>query len=141
MDGQYVTYAGSGPGAKQMTVWFDFMSDTRHWELEPYFDVDGGTHVAVVLEDDPGGDLYDTTGRFYYADVETISASMLQAGHQYALRQRVLPTSIAGASADPDPLVFIRYQHLDRFVVEAVATCGQPGIGVPVAIPQVQVPT
>jgi hypothetical protein len=31
-----------------------------------YFDVDGATHVAVVLEDDPGRDLYDTTGRFYY---------------------------------------------------------------------------
>ena len=23
-------------------MWFDLMSDTRHWELEPYFDVDGG---------------------------------------------------------------------------------------------------
>jgi hypothetical protein len=31
-----------------------------------YFDVDGGSHVAVTLEDDPGADLYDTTGRFYY---------------------------------------------------------------------------
>ena len=49
MDGQYLTYAGSGSGAKQMTVWFDFMSDTRHWELEPYFDVDGGR--AMALED------------------------------------------------------------------------------------------
>jgi hypothetical protein len=49
MDGQYVTCTGSGSGAKQMTVWFDFMSDTRHWELEPYFDVDGGR--AVALED------------------------------------------------------------------------------------------
>jgi hypothetical protein len=32
-----------------MTVWFDFMSGTRHWELEPYFDVDGGR--ALALED------------------------------------------------------------------------------------------
>ena len=31
-----------------------------------YFDVDGGTHVAVMLEDDPGADLYGATGRFYY---------------------------------------------------------------------------
>ena len=29
--------------------WFDFISDTRHWELEPYFDVDGTR--AVALED------------------------------------------------------------------------------------------
>jgi hypothetical protein len=31
-----------------------------------YFDLDGGTHVAVALEDDPGADLYSATGRFYY---------------------------------------------------------------------------
>jgi hypothetical protein len=57
MDGQYVTYANTGsgaryldsPGAKQMTVFFDFFADTRHWELEPYFDVDGGR--ALALED------------------------------------------------------------------------------------------
>jgi hypothetical protein len=57
MDGQYVTYANTGsgaqhlnsPGAKAMTVWYDLLSDTRHWELEPYFDVDGGR--ALALED------------------------------------------------------------------------------------------
>jgi len=37
-----------------------------------YFDVDGGTHVAVVLEDDPGKDLYDATGRFFYFGPEEI---------------------------------------------------------------------
>jgi hypothetical protein len=37
-----------------------------------YYDVDGDTHVAVVLEDDPGRDLYDTTGRFYYFGPEEI---------------------------------------------------------------------
>ena len=53
MDGQYVTYAGGAslntPGTKAMTAWFDILSDTRHWELEPYFDVDGGR--ALALED------------------------------------------------------------------------------------------
>jgi hypothetical protein len=57
MNGQYVTYANTGegqqylesPGAKQMGVWHDFFSKTRHWELEPYFDVDGGR--ALALED------------------------------------------------------------------------------------------
>jgi hypothetical protein len=55
MDGQYVTYVNTGagpqyansPGAKQMAVWWDFFSDTRHWELEPYFDVDGGRALAL----------------------------------------------------------------------------------------------
>jgi len=37
-----------------------------------YFDVDGGTHVAVVLEDDPASDLYGATGRFYYFGPEEI---------------------------------------------------------------------
>ncbi len=102
---------------------------------------DNGAIVGSWQWSGPEPQLAETTDRIYYADVETISASMLQAGHQYALRQRVLPSSIAGASAERDPLIFIRYQHLDRFVVEAVATCERPGIGAPVAIPQVQAPT
>src|SRR6185369_2853169 len=32
-----------------MTVWYEMLAETRHWELEPYFDVDGGR--AVALED------------------------------------------------------------------------------------------
>ncbi|HXS95858.1 MAG TPA: DUF5060 domain-containing protein [Candidatus Limnocylindrales bacterium] len=55
MDGQYVTYGNTGggmkyletPGAKAMTVWWNLISTTRHWELEPYFDVDGGRAVAL----------------------------------------------------------------------------------------------
>jgi Domain of unknown function (DUF5060)/Protein of unknown function (DUF4038) len=65
MDGDYPTYfntgtAGAGgipvdaryldsPGAKAMTVWYNFFAGNRHWELEPYFDVDGGR--ALALED------------------------------------------------------------------------------------------
>jgi hypothetical protein len=49
MDGQYVTATGSGANAKAMTAWYDFFADTRYWELEPYFDVDGGR--ALALED------------------------------------------------------------------------------------------
>ncbi|MEO7651316.1 MAG: DUF5060 domain-containing protein [Bryobacteraceae bacterium] len=46
MDGQYVTL-GPGGDPKQMTVWFDFFSASRHWDLEPHFDVDGGRAVAL----------------------------------------------------------------------------------------------
>ena len=51
MDGQYVGIA-SAPDeakAKALSVWADILADTRYWELEPYFDVDGGR--AVALED------------------------------------------------------------------------------------------
>lgn len=45
MNGQWPT---SGDGdAKVMTHWFDFISKTRYWELEPYFDVDGGRAFAL----------------------------------------------------------------------------------------------
>ncbi len=76
MDGQYPTFANTGtsgmdrkpvearfadsPAAKQMTVWHDFMEGTRHWELEPYFDVDGGRAVALerITEDGTEGIEY-----------------------------------------------------------------------------------
>ncbi len=63
MDGQYVTYAGKSldaAGVKAMSAWFQFFDDTRHWELEPYFDVNGGRALAlegteyVVYVEHPG---------------------------------------------------------------------------------------
>ncbi len=63
MNGQYPTFGNTGtyggkfepraeyldsPGARQMTHWFDFFSNTRHWELEPFFDVDGGRALALT---------------------------------------------------------------------------------------------
>ena len=47
MDGEYPEFRGDG--VKLCGYWFDFISDTRHWELEPYFDVDGTR--AIALED------------------------------------------------------------------------------------------
>jgi Domain of unknown function (DUF5060)/Protein of unknown function (DUF4038) len=45
MDGEYPEFQGANPDIAKH--WFDFMSDTRHWELEPYFDVDGTRAVAL----------------------------------------------------------------------------------------------
>lgn len=46
MNGQYPEWKGKGDeqGAK---AWFEFFAGTRHWELEPYFDVDGGRCLAL----------------------------------------------------------------------------------------------
>lgn len=51
MDGQYIgtATAPDAAKAKALAVWFDILKGTRYWELEPYFDVDGGR--AVALED------------------------------------------------------------------------------------------
>jgi hypothetical protein len=76
MDGDYLTYFNSGtagagkipvdaqyldsPGAKAMTAWYNFFAGNRHWELEPYFDVDGGRALAleeveyIVYVENPG---------------------------------------------------------------------------------------
>jgi hypothetical protein len=66
MNGQYPAYSGTAardansPGAKAMTVWFNLMSASRYWDLEPYFDLDGGRSLAlpgvdyIVYVDKPG---------------------------------------------------------------------------------------
>jgi len=68
MNGQYPTYANTAsdarsvdsPGARAMTIWFNLMAGARHWDLEPYFDVDGGRALAlpgveyIVYIDKPG---------------------------------------------------------------------------------------
>ena len=45
MNGQYPVIRGDAHGMAKL--WFDFMADTRHWELEPYFDVDNARCVAL----------------------------------------------------------------------------------------------
>lgn len=45
MDGEYPEFRGED--AKRCSYWYGFMADTRHWELEPYFDVDGTRAVAL----------------------------------------------------------------------------------------------
>ncbi|MEZ5356936.1 MAG: DUF5060 domain-containing protein [Bryobacteraceae bacterium] len=63
MNGQYPTFGNTGtyggrkfdvdpkyldsPGAKAMTAWYDFFAETRFWELQPYFDLDGGRSLAL----------------------------------------------------------------------------------------------
>ena len=47
MDGEYPEFRGGN--ANVAKYWFDLISDTRHWELEPYFDADGTR--AIALED------------------------------------------------------------------------------------------
>jgi hypothetical protein len=45
MDGQYPVIEGEI--GQQPKVWFEFMADTRHWEVEPYFDIDASRCVAL----------------------------------------------------------------------------------------------
>lgn len=49
MSGAYPVIAGRATAAnlKTMTAWFDVLSRTRHWDVEPHFDIDGGRALAV----------------------------------------------------------------------------------------------
>jgi hypothetical protein len=53
MNGQYVscTLPAGGPAATQATAFSEFFAGTRYWELEPYFDVDGGRALALEEND------------------------------------------------------------------------------------------
>jgi hypothetical protein len=64
----------------------------------------------------------------------------LHAGWTYDIAQHyqwqdvsAQPTSTGPAPTDP--LVTVRYAHLDRFVVQALASCDRPGSGVPMQLP------
>lgn len=64
MNGNYPTFGNTGtyggrafevdakyldsPGAQAMTAWFDFFQRTRFWELQPFFEVDGGRALALT---------------------------------------------------------------------------------------------
>jgi hypothetical protein len=48
MSGQYPSAAIPGDqAANQMKIWYDLISASRHWELEPFFDVEGGRGLAL----------------------------------------------------------------------------------------------
>jgi hypothetical protein len=63
MNGVYPTFGNTGtyggrkfeveakyletPGTKAMTAWYDFFAKTRFWELQPYFEADGGRAMAL----------------------------------------------------------------------------------------------
>ena len=47
-DGQYpATEVPNEQAAAQMKVWFEFMQGTRHWELEPFYDLENGRGLAL----------------------------------------------------------------------------------------------
>jgi hypothetical protein len=60
-------YPASGAG-REFAVWFDVMSHTRHWEMEPYFEVSGGRAVAVREYESAGGDHYDAVEYVVYVE-------------------------------------------------------------------------
>lgn len=63
---------GEYPSGGGNLAWFNFFAETRHWELEPYFDVDGGRAAAlegaeyVLYIAQPGGPVEVETEKHGY---------------------------------------------------------------------------
>lgn len=79
MDGQYpesVVPANSQAG-NAAKVWYEFFADTRHWELEPYFDIENGKGIAlegieyIVYVEKPGAVTVQVEKHSY--DVEWVN--------------------------------------------------------------------
>ncbi len=70
MSGQYPSFDGGDPGL--LKIWSDFFQRTRFWELEPYFDVDGGRALAlddveyIVYIEKPSGPIEVLTAKHGY---------------------------------------------------------------------------
>ena len=48
MSGQYPAAAiPNEQSAAAMKIWYDLMRESRHWELEPFFDLEGGRAIAL----------------------------------------------------------------------------------------------
>ncbi len=70
MSGQYPSFHGMPD--KLLEIWEKVVGRTRYWELEPYFDVDGGRALALdeveylVYIEKPAGPLEVTTAKHGY---------------------------------------------------------------------------
>lgn len=54
MSGQYPQRdVPTDAGSAYWKHWFDFFAGTRYWELEPYYDIDGGRALALNRDFDP----------------------------------------------------------------------------------------
>jgi hypothetical protein len=74
-NGQYpATTVPSEQAANEMKIWYDFMASTRHWELEPFFDIENGRGLAlegveyVIYVEKPGPVIVNVEKQGY--DVE-----------------------------------------------------------------------
>ncbi len=69
-DGQYPMFEGHEQF--EAKFWYDFISDSRHWELEPYYDVDGGRALGlegveyILYVDHPGPPVEITVEKHSY---------------------------------------------------------------------------
>ena len=56
-------------------------------------DVDGGTHVALVLKDDPAADMHDWYGRYLYFDPTSWSPEPLDPRNRQPRGEPLVKTS------------------------------------------------
>ena len=73
MNGQYPSFYQADPAnEKALAAWREFMTGTRYWDLEPFFDLDGGRSMAleeveyIIYVEKPTGPVEVRVGQHGY---------------------------------------------------------------------------
>jgi hypothetical protein len=130
-----VSPSGGRNSVDWRTAWISIPSHTPLylWSGEPQFTSPNGSVDGLLLAGPPQN-LARLDPYVPASDGIEFAPGGLHAGWTYETRQSY--QWMSGMNPAPaDPLVVVRYGHLDRFVVQALASCERSGTAVPMALP------
>ena len=113
-------------------AWISISSDLPYGFDDPQFASPNGS-VDGLLQVGPPQSLVRLDPYVPGSEGIEFTPGGLHAGWTYEIKQR--HQWYGSDPAPTDPLVTIRYAHLDRFVVQALASCDRPGSGVQMQLP------
>ncbi len=131
-----VSPSGGRNSVDWRTAWISIPSHTPLYLMsgEPQFTSPNGSVDGLLLAGPPQN-LARLDPYVPASDGIEFAPGGLHAGWTYETRQSY--QWMSGTNPAPaDPLVVVRYGHLDRFVVQALASCEGSGTAVPVALPR-----
>ena len=134
-----VSPAGGRNSVDWRTAWISIPSQFPLYLMsdQPHFTSPDGSVDGLLVTGPPQG-LVSLDPYVPGSEGLQFAPGGLHAGWTYDTTERYQWQSVTGLGAGPaptDPLVTIRYAHLDRFVVQALASCDRPGSGVPMPLP------
>ena len=130
-----VSPSGGRNSVDWRTAWISIPSHTPLYLIsgEPQFTSPNGSVDGLLLAGPPQN-LASLDPYVPAFDGIEFAPGGLHAGWTYETRQRY--QWLSGTNPAPaDPLVVVRYGHLDRFIVQALASCERSGTAAPMELP------